>query len=131
LGHAEAKRMIEAANEMQRAIGRRCLMSFSSSTEATGHAGAGRDRLVAWFLDGDGGSGGNARRSEEIPRGEAQRMRLLIETAIGGVFGVCSADIGAASRGKAPVALARQAAMYLAHVSCGMNLTDVGAIFGR
>jgi hypothetical protein len=46
-------------------------------------------------------------------------------------FGVPRAHLSAPSRGKAPVALARQAAMYLAHVSCGLSLTDVGLIFAR
>lgn len=69
--------------------------------------------------------------SRRIPEGEAQRLRRLIETAIGDVFGVPHAALSAQSRGKAPVALARQAAMYLAHVSCGLNLTDVGFIFAR
>jgi chromosomal replication initiation ATPase DnaA len=58
-------------------------------------------------------------------------LRHLIEAAIGDVFGVPRAHLSAPSRGKAPVALARQAAMYLAHVSCGLSLTDVGLIFAR
>jgi hypothetical protein len=35
------------------------------------------------------------------------------------------------SRGMAPVADARQLAMYLVHVLLGRNLTDVGTLFGR
>jgi chromosomal replication initiation ATPase DnaA len=62
---------------------------------------------------------------------EAFRLRALIEAAIGHVFGVRRTDLSRQSRGKAPVALARQAAMYLAHVSCGLTLTDVGRIFAR
>lgn len=37
----------------------------------------------------------------------------------------------APGRGVANVALARQVAMYTAHVGCGMTLTDVGREFGR
>jgi chromosomal replication initiation ATPase DnaA len=62
---------------------------------------------------------------------EASRLRHVIEGTIGDVFGVLQSDLAAQSRGKAPVALARQAAMYLAHVSCGLTLTDVGQIFAR
>lgn len=58
-------------------------------------------------------------------------MRRLIEAAIGNVFAVPCALLSSPSRGKAPVALARQVAMYLAHVSCGLSLTDVGHIFAR
>lgn len=62
---------------------------------------------------------------------EAARLRRVIEGAIGDMFGVPQSDLSRQSRGKAPVALARQAAMYLAHVSCGLTLTDVGQIFAR
>jgi hypothetical protein len=62
---------------------------------------------------------------------EASRLRHVIEGTIGDVFGVLQSELAAQSRGKAPVALARQAAMYLAHVSCGLTLTDVGQIFAR
>ena len=35
------------------------------------------------------------------------------------------------NRGRAQVALARQVAMYLAHVGCELSLTAVGRVFGR
>jgi chromosomal replication initiation ATPase DnaA len=47
------------------------------------------------------------------------------------VFGVGGADLFRATRGRARVALARQVAMYLAHVACGMSFTEVGQMFGR
>jgi chromosomal replication initiation ATPase DnaA len=62
---------------------------------------------------------------------EALRLRSVIEAAIVEVFGVPHGDLSSASRGKARTALARQAAMYLAHVSCGLSLTDVGLVFAR
>jgi hypothetical protein len=65
------------------------------------------------------------------PGREALRVRGLIEAAVGDVFGVPRDRLGTPSRGKAPVALARQTAMYLAHVSCGLTLTDVGRVFAR
>lgn len=57
--------------------------------------------------------------------------RLLIELAVTWVFGVRHEAIAGATRGKATAALARQVAMYLAHVVCGYSLTRVGEIFER
>ena len=72
-----------------------------------------------------------ARRSFALPDREALRMRTVIEAAVAEVFAVSRTDLGRPTRGKAPIALARQVAMYLAHVSCGLSLTDVGHIFAR
>jgi chromosomal replication initiation ATPase DnaA len=55
----------------------------------------------------------------------------VIEATVAQVFGVTHADLSIKSRGKAHIALARQAAMYLAHVTCGLTLTEVGLLFGR
>lgn len=57
--------------------------------------------------------------------------RCVIEVAVSQVFGVALADIRGVTRGRAKVALARQVAMYLAHVVCGMSLTQVGRVFDR
>jgi chromosomal replication initiation ATPase DnaA len=54
-----------------------------------------------------------------------------IELAIGEVFGVGADDLHRMSRGRAKIALARQVAMYLAHVGCGLTLTDTGRLVGR
>jgi chromosomal replication initiation ATPase DnaA len=54
-----------------------------------------------------------------------------IEQAVVQVFGVGRDDLRRMSRGRAKVALARQVAMYLAHVACGITLTDTGKLFGR
>ena len=35
------------------------------------------------------------------------------------------------TRGRAKVAMARQVAMYLAHVTCGLTLTEAGELFCR
>lgn len=59
------------------------------------------------------------------------RPRTVIEGAVAQVFGVAHADLGQATRGQARVALARQVAMYLAHVACGLSFTDVGHLFRR
>lgn len=58
-------------------------------------------------------------------------LRMSLEMAMERVFGVEARDLNKSSRGKARIALARQTAMYLAHVSCGLNLTEVGNLFER
>ncbi|WP_083567067.1 helix-turn-helix domain-containing protein [Hyphomicrobium sp. CS1GBMeth3] len=89
-------------------------------------------QLIAWFLDQPQPDASACAPPLASARDDnAEHLRRLIETTIGEVFGVAHADLCKQSRGKAPVALARQAAMYLAHVSCGLNLTDVGRIFAR
>ncbi len=57
--------------------------------------------------------------------------REAIEQAVIQVFGVGPDDLRRITRGRARVALARQVAMYLAHVACGLSLTDTGRLFGR
>ncbi len=47
------------------------------------------------------------------------------------VFGIAGHDLRRTTRGRANVALARQVAMYLAHVGCGLSLTEAGRLFGR
>ncbi|MEQ1711536.1 MAG: helix-turn-helix domain-containing protein [Hyphomicrobium sp.] len=67
-----------------------------------------------------------------MPR-PSDRLRFPqpIGVAVAQVFGVDAAAIDAETRGRAEVALARQVAMYLAHVACGISLTDVGRMFSR
>ncbi|MBA4131959.1 MAG: chromosomal replication initiator DnaA [Hyphomicrobium sp.] len=55
----------------------------------------------------------------------------MIEATIGQVFNILLEDLGSTNRGPARVALARQVAMYLTHVACGLTLTDVGRLFAR
>jgi chromosomal replication initiation ATPase DnaA len=57
--------------------------------------------------------------------------REAIEHAISRVFGIAGPDLRRATRGRAGVALARQVAMYLAHVGCGLSLTETGRLFDR
>ena len=60
-----------------------------------------------------------------------RHLKTAIEGAVAQVFGIQHAELFRATRGKAPVALARQVAMYLAHVACGLSFTDVGLLFSR
>lgn len=56
---------------------------------------------------------------------------MAIELAVARVFGVHKNAFAQETRGRADAALARQVAMYLAHVACGMSLTNAGRLFGR
>jgi chromosomal replication initiation ATPase DnaA len=56
---------------------------------------------------------------------------VAIEHVVSQVFGVTHDDLSIKSRGKAHVALARQVAMYLAHVALRLTFTEVGHLFGR
>lgn len=76
-------------------------------------------------------------RHRAAPFAESERAerfrhaRLAIDIAISNVFGIAPEALWRNSRGVRDIAFARQVAMYLAHVSCGMTLTEVGAMFGR
>ena len=63
--------------------------------------------------------------------GGRQLVRKAIDPAVALVFGVDVRDLGAATRRSPRAAFARQVAMYLAHVVCGLSLTEVGALFAR
>jgi chromosomal replication initiation ATPase DnaA len=60
-----------------------------------------------------------------------RQARLALDLAMTSVFGIESGALWHGTRGAKETAFARQIAMYLAHVSCGMTLTDVGVMFGR
>ena len=82
---------------------------------------------------------GNISRPRRASRTPDQRLgpainapqRLAIELAVARVFGVQSETFAQETRGQARAANARQVAMYLAHVACGLSLTDAGRLFGR
>jgi chromosomal replication initiation ATPase DnaA len=58
-------------------------------------------------------------------------MRPILEQAISTVFMVAGNDLWSGTRGRPRVAFARQVAMYLAHVGCGLTMTEVGHLFAR
>lgn len=55
----------------------------------------------------------------------------FVTQAVASAYHIDVAALQSSRRRRAPVALARQAAMYLSHLCCGLNLTDVGRAFGR
>lgn len=71
------------------------------------------------------------RRHRDQNHGHAGVPRDAIEQAVVQVFGIAGNDLRRSTRGRAKVALARQVAMYLAHVGCGLSLTETGKLFGR
>ena len=58
-------------------------------------------------------------------------LRRAIDPAVAAVFEVEVEDLRAATRRSPRAAFARQVAMYLAHVVCGLSLTEVGSLFAR
>ena len=62
---------------------------------------------------------------------ENDDRRILIEHAVMAVFRVPRVDLSSPTRGRKRVAFARQVAMYLAHVTYGLNYKDTGRLFGR
>ena len=63
-----------------------------------------------------------------FPRPE---LHAVLDLMVAGVFDVEFDLLRLPTRGRARVALARQVAMYLAHIACGLSLTEVGALFER
>jgi chromosomal replication initiation ATPase DnaA len=60
-----------------------------------------------------------------------EHLRRVLEQTVAPAFSVPSIELWADTRGSPVAALARQAAMYLAHVGCGLNMTEVGRLFAR
>ena len=65
------------------------------------------------------------------PGSQALSIRPVIDRTVAGAFLVDAVDLHRSTRGRAPVAFARQVAMYITHVGLGLTLTDVGTAFGR
>lgn len=58
-------------------------------------------------------------------------LRCILEQTVAPTFAVAHAELWAPHRGRPTAAFARQVAMYLAHVACGLTLTEVGRLFAR
>jgi chromosomal replication initiation ATPase DnaA len=58
-------------------------------------------------------------------------VRQMLEQAVPRVFMVASTELWSQTRGRPSAAFARQVGMYLAHVTCGLSLTEVGEVFAR
>lgn len=58
-------------------------------------------------------------------------LKRILEYAVGVVFEIEARDLRSATRGTAEAAFARQVAMYLAHVACGLSFSEIGRTFAR
>jgi hypothetical protein len=77
-----------------------------------------------------------APRSSRQPRCGAplithQHLRRILENLVAPTFAVAPAALWTRTRGSRRAALARQVAMYLAHVGMGLSLSEVGRLFAR
>ncbi len=63
--------------------------------------------------------------------GNSAQLRQVIDPAVAFVFEVEPNDLRAPTRRSPRAAFARQVAMYLAHVACGLSMTEVGVLFSR
>lgn len=66
-----------------------------------------------------------------VPKQESVLTREFVFGTVAAVFEIDAEQLANPTRGRAHVALARQAAMYLAHVGCELSMTAVGRMFGR
>lgn len=76
-----------------------------------------------WRDDGPGGP--------RLSAGTVRRLCDAAALATAAAFAVPVGELHAETRRSSYVAFARQSAMYLAHVSLGVSLSDVGRAFGR
>ena len=60
-----------------------------------------------------------------------RRAADVIGATVAAAFTVQISELHHRSRRRATVALARQSAMYLAHVTLGLTFAEVGRVFGR
>ena len=75
---------------------------------------------------------GAGRSGAALPgRQDCESVCCFIEGLVCAAFGVRLREFRGPSRGSASAAFARQTAMYLAHVTVGLSLSEVGRRFGR
>ncbi len=78
------------------------------------------------YADDDGGAGAGV-----DPGAASILLCHAIVEMVTRVMGGAGAGVWGCSRGEAPVARSRQFSMYLAHVVCGLNFTQIGLVFAR
>lgn len=68
---------------------------------------------------------------EDMTTTDKKIIKAIVDQIAANVFGVSIQQINSTSRNRAHVAFARQTAMYLSHVVCGLNFSEVGTLFKR
>lgn len=69
--------------------------------------------------------------SSDCSPSQISQARAVINSAVATAFTIPLCELRSATRRRADAALARQSAMYLAHVALGLSFTEVGRAFGR
>lgn len=73
----------------------------------------------------------DSRSGPRLSAGTARRLCDVAALATAAAFAVPVGELRAETRRSSYIAFARQSAMYLAHVSFGVSLSEVGRAFGR
>lgn len=81
----------------------------------------------------DDGNGNRNRfgKPDRIGHWRGPILCRITEQTAASAFEIGEHEVASATRGSSQAALARQVAMYLAHVVCGLSLTEVGRLYGR
>ncbi len=61
----------------------------------------------------------------------SSRKIEIVELVVTSILQISRQDLHLKQRGIAPIAYARQVAMYLSHISFGISFTQIGRFFGR
>lgn len=69
--------------------------------------------------------------SAQGQRRNGHDLRPFLELMVASGFDIEEATLRQPNRGEARIALARQVAMYLAHVACGLTKAEAGRLFER
>lgn len=89
--------------------------------------------VLAYFpnVAGDASSHGVLYETSSYTSIYSIHIRQIVEHCVVSAFGVSREALCAPGRSYAKIALARQVAMYLAHVVGGLTMTQVGELFQR
>ena len=84
------------------------------------------DRLAACNIEFKG-----IKHRGEPAKPNQDLLLTIVEEAVSAAFEIDVNQLHQPTRGRARIALARQVTMYLAHVTCAISLTKVGALLDR
>ena len=73
----------------------------------------------------------DANRTGQLHVDERLSVGSSLAATVASVYGVGLGQLSIRTRGRSSTAFARQVAMYLTHVTCGLSLTEVGRLFMR